>query len=58
VLLAVSVRTLDPPLGTETGLYDAVTPVGKEGADRVTESVKDPVGATVTVVVRELPWTM
>jgi hypothetical protein len=54
-LLAVIVSTLVPPVEIETGLKDAVTPGGREGADRVAVPVKFPTGIIVTVAVADSP---
>ena len=56
VLLALSVRVLEVKAGL--GLNDAVTPVGKPDADKVTPLLKPFCGVTVIVLVPEPPWAM
>ena len=51
VLLAVSVRVLEPVAGF--GLNDAVTPLGKPDADKLTPLLKPFCGVTVIVLVPE-----
>src|ERR1700679_2188255 len=53
-LLAVSVSTLDAVVGLVP--KEAVTPVGKPEAARVTLPVNPPTSATVIVSVPLLPW--
>ena len=54
MLLAVSVSTLVPVVGL--GENDAVTPLGRLGAARVTPPVNPFWSITVTVDVAEEPW--
>jgi hypothetical protein len=56
VLLALSVRVLELVAGF--GLNDAVTPLGKPDADKVTPLLKPFCGVTVIVLVPEPPWAM
>jgi hypothetical protein len=53
VLLAVKVTTLEPVVGLAPKL--AVTPLGRPEAARLTEPLKPPLAATVTVSVALLP---
>jgi len=53
VLLAVSVSTLDPVVGFVPN--DAVTPLGKPDAARVTPPVNPPTSVTLIVLVPLLP---
>ena len=54
VELAVSVSTLVPAV--LAGLNDAVTPLGRPDAARLTLPLKPPTGATLIVLVPLLPW--
>ena len=54
LLLAVSVRVL--VVVAELGLNDAVTPLGRPDAERLTLPVKPFCGATVTVPAPLAPW--
>ena len=54
VALAVSVKVL--VVVVEAGLNEAVTPVGRPDADRLTLLAKPLTGVTVTVLVPLLPW--
>lgn len=54
VALALKVRVL--VVVAAEGLNDAVTPLGKPDADRVTLPVKPFTGVTVTALVAVLPW--
>jgi len=54
-LLAIRVRVLEAVAGL--GLNDAVTPLGRPEADKVTLLVKPPCGVTVIVLVAFTPWT-
>jgi hypothetical protein len=56
VLLAVSVNVL--VLAVLDGLKEAVTPLGKPEADRLTLPVNPFCGVTVTVLVPLAPWVM
>ena len=55
VLLAASVNALVPAV--LLGLNDAVTPLGKPDADKLTLLLKPPCGVTVMVLVPLVPWT-
>ena len=55
VLLAASVNML--VLAVLPGLNDAVTPLGRPDADKLTLPLKPPCGETVTVLVPLVPWT-
>ena len=55
VLLAASVNVL--VFVVLLGLNDAVTPLGKPDADRLTLLLKPPCGVTVMVFVPLVPWT-
>src|SRR6266478_1477138 len=55
VLLAVSVNVL--VLVVVLGLNDAVTPLGRPDADKLTLPLKPPCGETVTMLVPLVPWT-
>lgn len=55
VLLAISVNVL--VFAVLLGLNDAVTPLGKPGADKLTPLLKPPCGVTVMVLVPLVPWT-
>ena len=55
VLLAVSVNVL--VFAVLLGLNDAVTPLGKPDADKLTPLLKPPCGVTVMVHVPLVPWT-
>ena len=55
VLLAASVRVLVPPV--PVGLNDAVTPLGRPDADKLTLLLKPFCGVTVMVPVPLVPWT-
>ncbi len=55
VLLAVSVNVL--PLAVLLGLNDAVTPLGRPEADKLTLLLKPFSGVTVMVLVPLVPWT-
>src|SRR6266403_4540032 len=55
VLLAVSVNVLVPAV--LLGLNDAVTPLGRPDADKLTLPLKPPCGETVTMLVPLVPWT-
>ena len=52
--LAVSVSTLVPAV--LAGLNEAVTPLGRPDAARLTLPLKPPTGATLSVLVLLLPW--
>jgi hypothetical protein len=55
VLLAVSVNVL--VLAVLLGLNDAVTPLGRPDADRLTLPLKPFCGVTVMVLALFVPWT-
>jgi len=55
VPLAVSVNVLVPAV--LLGLNDAVTPLGRPDADKLTLPLKPPCGETVTMLVPLVPWT-
>jgi len=55
VLLAVSVKVL--LLAVLLGLNDAVTPLGRPDADRLTLPLKPFCGVTVMVLALFVPWT-
>ncbi len=55
VLLAASVSML--VLAVLPGLNDAVTPLGRPDADKLTLPLKPPCGETVTMLVPLVPWT-
>ena len=55
VPLAVSVNVL--VLAVLLGLNDAVTPLGRPDADKLTLPLKPPCGVTVMVLVPLVPWT-
>ena len=55
VLLAVSVNML--VVAVPPGLNDAVTPLGRPDADKLTLLLKPPWGVTVIVLVPLVPWT-
>ena len=55
VLLAASVNALVPAV--LLGLNDAVTPLGKPDADKLTLALKPLCGMTVIAVVPLVPWT-
>ena len=55
VLLAASVKTLVPAV--LLGLNDAVTPLGKPDADKLTLLLKPPCGVTVMVLAPLVPCT-
>jgi hypothetical protein len=55
VLLAASVNVL--VFGVLVGLNDAVTPLGKPDADKLTLLLKPLCGVTVIVLVPLVPWT-
>jgi hypothetical protein len=55
VLLAASVKVLVPPV--PVGLNDAVTPLGRPDADKLTLLLKPPCGVTAMVLVPLVPWT-
>ena len=55
VLLAVRVSML--VLVMLLGLKDAVTPLGKPDADKLTLPLKPPCGVTVMVLMALVPWT-
>jgi len=54
VLAAVSVNVL--VLAVLPGLKDAVTPLGRPDADKLTLPLKPPCGVTVMVLVPLVPW--
>lgn len=54
VLLAASVNML--VLAVLPGLNDAVTPLGRPDADKLTLPLKPPCGVTVMVLVPLVPW--
>jgi hypothetical protein len=56
VLLAASVNVL--VLAVLLGLNDAVTPLGKPDADKLTLPLKPLCGVTTMVLVPLVPWTM
>ena len=56
VLLAASVNVL--VLVVLLGLNDAVTPLGKPDADKLTLPLKPLCGVTTKVLVPVVPWTM
>ena len=56
VLLAVSVNVL--VLAVLVGLNDAVTPLGRPDADKLTLPVKPFCGVTVMVLAPLAPWTI
>jgi len=55
VLLAASVSVL--VLAVLLGLNDAVTPLGRPDADKLTLALKPLFGVTVMVLVPFVPWT-
>jgi len=55
VLLAANVSVL--VLAVLLGLNDAVTPLGRPDADKLTLPLKPPCGLTVIVLVSFVPWT-
>jgi hypothetical protein len=55
VLAAVSVNVL--VLAVLPGLKDAVTPLGRPDADKLTLPLKPPSGVTMMVLVPLVPWT-
>ena len=55
VLLAVSVKAL--VLAVLLGLNDAVTPLGRPDADKLTLPLKPFCGTTVMVLAPLVPWT-
>lgn len=56
VLLAMSIRVLVPVV--LAGLNEAVTPLGKPEADKLTVPLKPPCGLTVMLLVPLAPWMM
>ena len=55
LVLAASVNVL--VFAVLLGLNDAVTPLGKPDADKLTLPLKPPCGVTVMVLVPLAPWT-
>ena len=56
LLLAIIVSVL--VVVAEVGLNDAVTPLGRPDADRLTLLLKPFCGVTMTVLVALVPWAM